>query len=85
VLPPSYASFVEARRDGAFTSVSDLAGRVPELRKAELVALVQIGALNSIDETKHRRAALWHAEYVGCSVLLERRVRFASELVIMPK
>jgi len=58
VLPPSYASFVEARRDGAFTSVSDLAGRAPELHKAEMVALVQIGALNSIDETRHRRDEL---------------------------
>jgi len=44
-----------------FTSVDDLARRVPELRKDELNRLAEIGALNSLDRL-HRRDALWQAE-----------------------
>ena len=43
-----------------FTSVDDLARRVPELRKDELNRLAEIGALNSLDRL-HRRDALWQA------------------------
>jgi error-prone DNA polymerase len=43
-----------------FTSVDDLARRVPELRKDELNRLAEIGALNSLDGL-HRRDALWQA------------------------
>jgi error-prone DNA polymerase len=44
-----------------FTSVDDLARRVPELRKDELNRLAEIGALNSL-EKQHRRDALWQAQ-----------------------
>lgn len=59
-------AIVAAReKDGLFTSVYDLARRVPELRKNELVVLAQIGALNSLGESIHRRDALWQAERAG--------------------
>src|SRR5206468_1351561 len=41
-------ALVEQRRMRPFTSIDDLARRVPELRKNELVALAEIGALNSM-------------------------------------
>jgi error-prone DNA polymerase len=50
-------AIVEAR---PFTSVDDLALRVPEIRKDELNRLAEIGALNSLDRL-HRRDALWQA------------------------
>ncbi len=48
-------------RRGRFSSVDDLALRVPELRKDELNRLAEIGALNSLDRL-HRRDALWQAQ-----------------------
>jgi error-prone DNA polymerase len=45
-----------------FTSVDDLALRVPELRKDEINRLAEIGALNSIEPGSHRRDALWNAQ-----------------------
>src|ERR1043166_3475448 len=50
-------SIVRAR---PFTSVDDLALRVPELRKDEINRLAEIGALNSLEA--HRRDALWQAQ-----------------------
>jgi error-prone DNA polymerase len=50
---------------GNFRSVDDLAHRVPELSRKELVLLAQIGALNSISDVTHRRDALWQAEQAG--------------------
>src|SRR3954454_928974 len=44
-----------------FTSVDDLALRVPELRKDEMTRLAEIGALNPLDHL-HRRDALWQAQ-----------------------
>jgi error-prone DNA polymerase len=44
-----------------FSSVDDLALRVPELRKDELNRLAEIGALNSLDRI-HRRDALWQSK-----------------------
>jgi error-prone DNA polymerase len=44
-----------------FSSVDDLALRVPELRKDEINRLAEIGALNSLDKL-HRRDALWQAQ-----------------------
>jgi error-prone DNA polymerase len=44
-----------------FTSVDDLASRVPELRKDEMTRLAEIGALNGLDKL-HRRDALWQAQ-----------------------
>ena len=48
-----------------FTSIDDLALRVPELRKDEINRLAEIGALNSIGRAArgfHRRDALWQAQ-----------------------
>jgi error-prone DNA polymerase len=50
-----------ARAVRPFTSVDDLALRVPELRKDEINRLAEIGALNSLDKL-HRRDALWQAQ-----------------------
>lgn len=60
-------SLVLAREQRPFSSVSDLALRVPELSKANLRMLARIGALNKISqETKlHRRDALWQVERAG--------------------
>jgi len=52
-------------RTRPFTSVDDLALRVPELRKDEINRLAEIGALNSLDRgalRAHRRDALWQAQ-----------------------
>jgi error-prone DNA polymerase len=50
-----------------FSSIEDLKLRVPWIRKVELTALAQIGALNFIDgEHKiHRRDALWQIERIA--------------------
>jgi error-prone DNA polymerase len=50
---------------GPFTSVDQLPARVPELNRKELVALAQVGALNSLGEVDHRRDALWQVEQAG--------------------
>jgi error-prone DNA polymerase len=59
-----------ARQQHPFTSIQDLALRVPELRKTDLALLAKIGALNSLGEREsaratHRRDALWQVEYAG--------------------
>jgi error-prone DNA polymerase len=54
-------AILRARADRPFTSVDDLALRVPSLRKDELNRLAEIGALNSLDHL-HRRDALWQAQ-----------------------
>jgi error-prone DNA polymerase len=51
--------------DGIFESVDDLASRVPELNRKELVQLARIGALNSLGKVEHRRDALWQVEEAG--------------------
>jgi error-prone DNA polymerase len=61
---------VQERARAPFASIEDLARRVPELRRDELVKLAQIGALNNIGTAEinrnglrlHRRDALWQAE-----------------------
>jgi error-prone DNA polymerase len=50
-----------ARRQSPFTSIDDLAHRVPGLRKDELRVLAKTGALNFINDI-HRRDALWESE-----------------------
>jgi error-prone DNA polymerase len=80
-------AIVRERNVRPFTSIADLAYRVPELRRNELVLLASIGALNSIGtneaelarltphskKTKlHRRDALWQ---------VERAARFAGPLL----
>jgi error-prone DNA polymerase len=52
-------------RDGIFQTVDELALRVPALNRGELVALAQIGTLNSLDNVEHRRDALWQVEQAG--------------------
>jgi len=55
---------VEERRRAPFTSIHDLAWRVPELQKRELIFLAEIGALNFLNSENriHRRDALWQVE-----------------------
>ncbi len=55
---------VEARARRPFTSIDDLARRVPELQKRELILLAEIGALNFLnpEDRIHRRDALWQVE-----------------------
>jgi error-prone DNA polymerase len=60
-------ALVKERRCVPFTSVDDLARRVPALQKRELIVLAEIGALNFIGDHKpplqfHRRDALWQVE-----------------------
>jgi error-prone DNA polymerase len=58
-------ALIGERIRASFTSIHDLTRRVPELRKDELTALAEIGALNSIGNSSqklHRRDALWQVE-----------------------
>jgi error-prone DNA polymerase len=50
---------------GPFTTVDELAARVPTLNRKELVALAQVGALNTLGDVAHRRDALWQVEQAG--------------------
>jgi error-prone DNA polymerase len=59
----SAKALLEARAaNGAFSSVDDLALRVPDLSRKELVTLARIGALNALGSIEHRRDALWQVE-----------------------
>jgi error-prone DNA polymerase len=53
---------VSERQKRPFEGIDDLVRRVPELQKAELVTLSEIGALNSLGKGMHRRTALWQVE-----------------------
>ena len=57
-------AIVRERERAPFTSVDNLARRVPELQKRELVLLAEVGALNflSPEHRIHRRDALWQVE-----------------------
>ena len=63
------AAILQERNRSGFQGIDDLAHRVPQLRKADLVTLAQIGALNSLQEGRkeevHRRTALWQVERAG--------------------
>ena len=48
-----------------FISIDDLAARVPQLNRKELVALASVGALNALGCVEHRRDALWQVEQAG--------------------
>ena len=54
-------AIVTERRRRPFTSIDDFVRRV-KLRKPELDVIAEIGALNSLEEGMHRRAALWQIE-----------------------
>src|ERR1700686_1412641 len=70
---PAGQGLVRERSSAAFTSVQDLARRVPELRKDELTTLAEIGALDGVGNEKlHRRDALWQ---------VERAVRWSGPLL----
>ena len=58
----SAAELEAAREMRPFTSIEELARRVPSLTRADLTTLAEIGALNSIGEGIHRRDALWQVE-----------------------
>jgi len=61
----SAEALIAARGAREFANVGDLARRVTELNRKELVALAQIGALNALGEVEHRRDALWQVEWAG--------------------
>jgi error-prone DNA polymerase len=62
----SAEALLAARRShGPFASVDQLAARVPQLNRKELVALARVGALNSLGKVEHRRDALWQVEQAG--------------------
>ncbi len=77
----SARAILDERSRSSFASIADLAYRVPELRRDELVLLASIGALNSIGGTSmedvlaqlnsprrtklYRRDALWQVERVA--------------------
>jgi error-prone DNA polymerase len=67
---------VRERNARAFGSLDDLKLRVPAIRKVELTALAEIGALNFIGGGRgsHRRDALWQVERAARSAgpLLEK-------------
>jgi error-prone DNA polymerase len=60
-------AIVGERGRRAFSSIDDLKLRVPNLQKAELAMLAEIGAFNFISAKKnsHRRDALWQVERVA--------------------
>ncbi len=58
-------SIVEERKRLPFSSMRDLARRIPDLQKDEIAALSELGALNDLPKAKsdrHRRGALWQAQ-----------------------
>jgi error-prone DNA polymerase len=57
-------ALVRERQCAPFSSIDDLARRVPQLQKSELVMLAEIGALNFVapQHHTHRRDALWQVE-----------------------
>ncbi|MBI4471656.1 MAG: error-prone DNA polymerase, partial [Acidobacteria bacterium] len=60
----SARAIVRERAKAPFKSVDDLAVRVPELQKREMILLAEVGALNFLnpDHRIHRRDALWQVE-----------------------
>ena len=62
----SAQALVQSReREGLFASVEDITARIPELNRKELIALARIGALNTLEQIRHRRDALWQVEEAG--------------------
>jgi error-prone DNA polymerase len=54
-------AIVAERTKGPFKDIDDLRHRVPEISKDELTALADLGALNHIGGSRHRRDALWQS------------------------
>jgi len=65
-LSAAAAQHIEAeRRLAPFAGMRDLLLRIPELRKDEIAALAELGALNALPKEKadrHRRGALWQSQ-----------------------
>jgi error-prone DNA polymerase len=62
-------SLIQARKKRQFSSIEELARRVPELSRGNLRMLAEIGALNRISGIGvHRRDALWQVEKAGRKV-----------------
>ncbi len=62
-LRGTVAGALEAAREIApFRGIEDLAHRVPSLSQAELTTLAEVGALNALSPSLHRREALWQVE-----------------------
>jgi error-prone DNA polymerase len=57
-----------ARQEAPFCSIDDLKRRVPRLSKDELRSLAELGALNEVGRSRHRRDALWQTELALRSV-----------------
>ena len=56
-------ALITARKKSPFESIDDLQRRVPQLSKAGITALAELGALNEIaGKKRHRRDALWQTE-----------------------
>src|SRR5579872_1499721 len=55
-------ALIQARKESPFSSISDLALRVPQLSKTNFHVLSRIGALNKIGHELHRRDALWQSQ-----------------------
>ncbi len=51
-----------ARQQAPFGSIDDLKRRVPRMSKDELRSLAELGALNEVGRSRHRRDALWQTE-----------------------
>ena len=56
------AELEKSRAAMPFSSIEELAHRVPSLSQAELTTLAEIGALNALGSGIHRRSALWQVE-----------------------
>lgn len=56
------AELERARAVQQFSSIEELAQRVPALSQAELTTLAEIGSLNPLGSNLHRRDALWQVE-----------------------
>jgi error-prone DNA polymerase len=67
---PAAQALVRERSLAPFTSIQDLARRVPELRKDELTTLAEIGALNEIGNLPQRHRVIEQSEREGSSVSL---------------
>jgi error-prone DNA polymerase len=67
---PAAQALARERSLSPFTSVHDLARRVPELRKDELTTLAEIGALNEIGNSQQRHRVTEKNEQEGSSVSL---------------
>lgn len=58
-------AIVREREVKRFSSVEDVALRVPVLNRKELGLLARVGAMNSVDGVEHRRDAFWQVERAG--------------------